>query len=110
MTAKRTNGAHSANEATLPAAMFALTPAAAASSFRASQKLALEAARFWARRMHAYAEQFETLASCTQPNDVVAAQARFITRMQEDYAAEREAITTIWSSQQAEANEEADRA
>ncbi len=53
MTAKRSNGASKAPESLFP--FTAMMPAA--SSFLASQRIALEAARFWARRMRAYADQ-----------------------------------------------------
>jgi hypothetical protein len=67
----------------------------AANTFVASQRLALEAARFWARRLHAYADQMEALAACTSADDVAAVQTRFIDRMREDYVAESEAIGAL---------------
>lgn len=96
MTASRTNGDNGAVDNGLASSMLAFTPLAAVQNFRLSQRVALEAARFWARRVHAYAEQMENLAQCAEPTDVVAVQAKFITRMQEDYASERETLTSLW--------------
>lgn len=67
-------------------------------SFLASQRIALEAARFWARRMHAYADQMETLCKCTTADDLINAQRGFIDRMQQDYAEESAAFTQLMSS------------
>jgi hypothetical protein len=60
----------------------------AANGFLVSQKLALEATRFWARRMRAYADQMEALTKCADPSQVIEAQRSFIEKMQEDYAKE----------------------
>lgn len=105
MTAKRSNGANGAEPSVLPSPVLALSPVVAINSFRLSQHIALEAAKFWARRMHAYADQFEALVACAQPTDLVEAQSRFIQRMQDDYVAERETLTTIWK-QDTEGSEE----
>jgi hypothetical protein len=67
-------------------AQFLQSPAT--NSFLVGQKLALEATRFWARRMRAYADQMEALTKCADPGQVVEAQRTFIERMQEDYAKE----------------------
>lgn len=92
MTAKKQNGANGAPEITrLVQAMQAPT----ATSFLMSQRLALEAARFWARRLHAYADQMETLVSCSSPQDFSAAQSRFMERLQQDYAEESAAFTGL---------------
>lgn len=88
MTAKR-NGARQTPDL--------LTPLNT-SSFLASQRIALEAARFWARRMHAYADQMETLCKCTSPDDLIKAQRGFVERMQQDYAEESAAFTQLISS------------
>lgn len=93
MTAKQ-NGAQSA-ETNPMFSMAAMMAAPAANSVAVSQKLALETARFWARRMRAYADQMEMLAGCSNPNQLVAAQAQFIARMQEDFAAESAAMQDI---------------
>ena len=71
-----------------------------------SQRVALEAARFSARRMRAFADQMEALASCDSPTEFFAVQSQFLQRMQKDYTAEREAVANIVSS----AQEEAERA
>ena len=68
-----------------------------AASFATSQRIALEAARFWARRMHAYADQMETLCKCTSPDELMKAQRGFINRMQQDYAEESAAFTHLLS-------------
>lgn len=67
----------------------------AANGFLLSQKFALEAASFWARRARAYAEQMEALAGCREPAQIVEAQARFFERMREDYASESVAVAEM---------------
>ena len=69
-----------------------------AHSFLMSQRFALEAARFWARRLHAYADQMETLAHCSNVDDFTNAQSRFVERLQKDYAEESAAFTDILGS------------
>ncbi|MBI1187141.1 MAG: hypothetical protein GC206_07400 [Alphaproteobacteria bacterium] len=105
MTAKRAarGGDHASTLAT-----FAHMPAA--NGFLLSQKLALEAARFWARRMHAYADQMEEFARCASVEDFAGAQQRFVERMRRDYAAETDAFATLLgdaADQQAKASVEA---
>ena len=90
MPAKRRNGAPEASDTV--SSLVAMMQGPTANSFVVSQRLALEAARFWARRMHAYADQMETLAACTSPDEMAAAQTRFIERMREDYVAESKAL------------------
>lgn len=97
MTAKR-NGARQTPDLLAPLN---------AHSFAASQRLALEAARFWARRMHAYADQMEALSKCTSADDLMKAQRGFIDRMQQDYAEESAAFTQLLSSS-AKAEEQLD--
>lgn len=70
--------------------------APAAQSFAAGQRLALEAARFWARRMRSYADQMETLIGCTDANQAAAASTRFFEQMREDYTAEAEIMRDLW--------------
>lgn len=86
------NGAHGAPE--VNRFMQALQ-APTATSFLMSQRFALEAARFWARRMHAYADQMETLARCRSSEDFTSAQSHFIERLQQDYAEESAAFTGL---------------
>ena len=93
MPAKRRNGAPEASDTV--SSLVAMMQSPAANSFAVSQRLALEAARFWARRMHAYADQVETLAKCTTPDEMAAAQTRFIERMRDDYAAESKALGAL---------------
>ena len=69
-----------------------------ANSFLMSQRFALEAAKFWARRMRAYADQMEEFACCRSADDIAGAQTRFIERMREDYAAESEAFGQLFSA------------
>jgi hypothetical protein len=90
MPAKRSNGPRSNTETTTSIAAMMQGPAA--NSFLLSQRMALEAARFWARRLHAYADQMEALACCSSADEVAAAQTRFLERMRDDYAHESEAI------------------
>ncbi|MCL4715206.1 MAG: hypothetical protein KJZ75_09875 [Hyphomonadaceae bacterium] len=107
MTAKRSSGAQAAPDKT--PFLFAVMPNPAMQSFVASQRVALEAARFWARRMHAYADQMETLACCTNPDDFAKAQTHFFDRMREDYAAETKAMSTILAAPRPEQDEDARR-
>ena len=95
MTARR-NGARSRADLSAPLN---------ANSFLVSQRVALEAARFWARRMHAYADQMEALCKCTSADDLMKAQRGFIDRMQQDYAEESAAFTQLLSAEAAEAEE-----
>jgi hypothetical protein len=99
MTAKRSNGAHEASDTVFPFAALMQLPTA--NSFLVSQRIALEAARFWARRMHAYADQMETIASCASPDEFANAQTRFLERMRDDYAAESEAIGAMLTPERA---------
>jgi hypothetical protein len=93
MTAKRRNGAQETSDTIT--SLVAMMQGPAANSFAVTQRLALEAARFWARRMHAYADQMEALASCTTADEMASAQTRFIERMRDDYAAESKAIGAL---------------
>lgn len=86
-------GAQSATESM--SSVVAMMQAPAASSFAVSQKFALEATRFWARRMRAYADQMELLARCMSPDQVVEAQKQFIERLQDDYKEESQAFTQL---------------
>src|SRR5204862_595110 len=98
--AAKRNGAHAPeNGSESISAIASIMQGPAANSFAVSQGLALEAARFWARRMHAYADQMETLASCASPDQFAAAQAKFIGRLQEDYVTEGAEMTQFWRSQ-----------
>ncbi|HWA01456.1 MAG TPA: phasin family protein [Caulobacterales bacterium] len=90
----KSNGANGAH--TPMAEMVALMQAPAANGMVVGQKLAQETTRFWARRMRAYIDQVETLAGCSSANQLIAAQAQFIEQMQEDFAAETEALSEIW--------------
>lgn len=98
------NGAHT-NPSEAVSSVVALMQAPAANSFIVSQKLALEATRFWARRMRAYLDQVELLAGCSSANQLVAAQAQFVERLQEDYVAESTALTEIWCQPNGESSE-----
>lgn len=85
-----------AQEASKTISSFAdLIQAPTANSLVMSQRIALEATRFWARRMRAYADQMESLATCRSPDDLATVQTRFLERMRDDYAAESEAITSL---------------
>jgi hypothetical protein len=87
------NGADGASTVVSDTLSFLQSPAA--NSFLWSQKLALEATRFWTRRAHAYAEQMQALAACREPVQFVNAQTRFFERMREDYANETETVATL---------------
>lgn len=90
-----TNKRSTAPEAQNSPAMLAAMQMPVAQSFAVSQRLALESAKFWARRMRAYADQMEVLASCRSADEFSGAQTRFFERMREDYAAESEAIGAL---------------
>jgi hypothetical protein len=96
MANRRSNGGNSSPESVSSLVDIMQTPAA--NTFLVSQRLALEAAKFWARRMRAYADQMEELAGCRSADDVAGAQTRFLERLREDYAAESEAIGELLSS------------
>ncbi|HYD86962.1 MAG TPA: phasin family protein [Vitreimonas sp.] len=93
MPAKTTNGADGAPDKT--PFMFAVMPNPALHSIVASQRVALETARFWARRMHAYADQMEMLAGCSSPDEFARAQTRFIERMRDDYTDENRKLSAL---------------
>jgi hypothetical protein len=92
MTSKRTNGAREAQD---NPALFGAMQMPVATSFAMSQRFALESAKFWARRMRAYADQMEELMSCRSADELAGAQTRFFERMREDYAAESEALGAL---------------
>lgn len=93
MAAKHTNGANSASQSVSSAVSFLQSPAA--NSFLLSQKMALEATRFWARRLSAYAEQMQALAACKEPAQFADVQTRFFERLREDYASETVAVAEL---------------
>jgi hypothetical protein len=95
-----------ANEtASAVSSVFGMFQSPTANGFFLSQKLALEGARFWARRMRAYADQMEVLARCTSPDQVAAAHGQFFERMQDDYAQETAAVSEIVIMPKAERGE-----
>ncbi len=91
MTQIKRNGQGSAQNAQMKDMMFN------APMFAVTQKMALETARFSARRMRAYADQMEALSKCDTPQDVIAAQTSFFTQMQSDYLAEGEVLRGLIS-------------
>lgn len=91
MAARRSNGSHRKSDTDV-ASIASMFSGPAANSLLISQRMALEAARFWARRLHAYADQMETLAQCSTPGDFAAAQTKFLERMRDDYREESEAV------------------
>ncbi len=96
MTSRRKIEPNGASHAVSTFADMIQTPTA--NTFMISQRFALEAAKFWARRMRAYADQMEDLANCRSADDIAGAQTRFVERMREDYAAETEAFGQLLSS------------
>lgn len=96
MTSKRSNGGNGSPEAVSSFVDIMQTPAA--NTFLVSQRFAFEAAKFWARRMRAYADQMEVLAGCRSADDVAGAQTLFLERMREDYAVESETFGQLLSS------------
>ncbi|MGE3143054.1 MAG: hypothetical protein AB7L65_07005 [Hyphomonadaceae bacterium] len=90
MTAKRPSRVEP-RETAREVAAFIQSPA----SFQLSQKMALEAARFWARRMRAYADQMDALANCDTSEKFVAAQQTFLERMRADYSEETEQFSAL---------------
>ncbi|MBI1252409.1 MAG: hypothetical protein GC189_13180 [Alphaproteobacteria bacterium] len=71
----------------------AMTPAL--NSFHLSQRMALEAVQFWARRLRAYADQMEALSKCEDATQIMTVQQEFISRMREDYTKEGETVRRI---------------
>lgn len=96
MTSRRKTDAEEATKTFSSFTDILSTPTA--NSFLVSQRFALEAAKFWARRMRAYADQMEDLANCRSADDVAGAQTRFLERLREDYTAESEALGELLSS------------
>jgi hypothetical protein len=101
MTSKRTNGAREASDSV--SSIFAAMQMPTANSLVMSQRIALESARFWARRMHAYADQMEALVSCRSPDDLATVQTQFLERMRDDYAAESQAIGAMLTPERGKA-------
>lgn len=93
MAAKHSNGANSAAQSVSSAVSFLHSPTA--TPFLLSQKMALEATRFWARRVSAYAEQMQALATCKAPAQFADVQTRFFERLREDYASETVAVAEL---------------
>lgn len=52
------------------------------------QRIAAEAWSFWARRLRAWAEYADAMSSCRNPADWAAAQSRFMSGAQVDWAEE----------------------
>lgn len=100
MPPKSSHGANGASTAISETLTFLQSPAA--NGFLLSQRLALEATRFWTKRAHAYAEQVRALAACREPAQLVTAQTRFLERMREDYASESEAVALLLAPPAAE--------
>jgi hypothetical protein len=96
MANRRSNGGNGSPESVSSFVDIMQTPAA--NGFLVSQRFAFEAAKFWARRMRAYADQMEDLVNCRSADDIAGAQTRFLDRLREDYATESEAFGQILSS------------
>ena len=92
MANRRSNGASSPDSVS---SLVDILQSPAANTFLVSQRFAFEAAKFWARRMRAYADQMEELANCRSPDDLASAQTRFLDRMRDDYASETEAFNAL---------------
>jgi hypothetical protein len=69
-----------------------------------SQKLAMQATRFWARRLHAYADQMEEISRCSNPDEFMTAQRHFLERMRADYVDETSAFADIFNAARDEAH------
>lgn len=96
MTSRRKSEPSEASDAI--ATFTDMLQAPTASSFLMSQRFALEAAKFWARRMRAYADQMEAFASCRSADDIAGAQTQFLQRLREDYAVESEVFGQLFSA------------
>lgn len=70
------------------------------------KRLGGEVARFWAKRLHAYAEHLETLAGCSDPPALIEAQMAFLKKAQGDYAAEGEVIKRLVQTRVASTSED----
>lgn len=102
MTARK----RSANGATPISSLVTAMQAPAAKSLAASQRVALEGARFWARRMRSYADQMEALARCADVTQFAEVQAQFLEKMREDYVSETAAFKKLWEDAQSDADEQ----
>src|SRR5262245_41680777 len=91
------------NDAGKNGALSDMATALSMPGLQVSQRIALEAAKFSARRMRAYADQMEALVDCGTPAAFIAAQTRFFEQMQQDYAAERETVAALMSDTAREA-------
>lgn len=85
-------------------ALAAMTSFLGAPGFALSQKMALEAARFSAQRMRAYADQMEAMASCANPADLVTLGAQFLQQAQADYVAESQTLRELVAATRQETN------
>ena len=74
--------------------------------FAFSTKIALEAARFSAQRMRAYADQMEALASCTNPADIITMNAQFLQQAQAEYVAETQTLREIMAASTEQATQQ----
>jgi hypothetical protein len=97
MTPKRPNPDQTVNA--VDDAITSMFNGPATAPFAAAQKIAFEGARFWARRMRAYADHLDALAKSAGPADFIEAQTRFIDRAQKDYVAESAAMADMMKAQ-----------
>jgi hypothetical protein len=58
----------------------------------------MQTTRFWARRLHAYADQMEEFSRCSNPDELMKAQRHFLERMRADYADETSAFADIFAA------------
>lgn len=62
------------------------------------QRMAIEGARFWAKRMRACVDQVEALSHCDTPAAVIEVQTKFLKQIQADYLAEGEVVKDIFGA------------
>ena len=72
-------------------------PFAPVQGFTFAPELITESTRFWAQRLHAYADWMTTMAQCTTPTQMMEAQSRFIARAQQDYVSETAMLAKLAS-------------
>lgn len=72
---------------------------AALSPVLMAQSLAQESVKFWARRMHAYADWAGAAAASKSPDQLLDAQNAFLSQTQKDYMQESAAMAAIVTGQ-----------
>jgi hypothetical protein len=81
-----------------PNAMAPFVGDAVASPFRVYQGLIQENMRFWARRLHAYADWILATSASASAEEIMAAQKTFLAQTQQDYTRQGTVLAEIMTS------------